>query len=155
MKEYQSLLQNLSQISKDQGQCLVTDQPDESGLASIMNGKFTNTSTINEIVNFLAFLFEKGYECSSVNYHRSVTSAHHAHVNNNSFGQHPRVCALMTSIFNTCLPKLRYTFVWDTEKVLKHLNDLHDDLDLSIKLYSYKLTMLLSNSIKEFWDISS
>lgn len=60
MKEYQSLLQNLSQISKDQGQCLVTDQPDKSGLASIMNGKFTNTSTINEIVNFLAFLFEKG-----------------------------------------------------------------------------------------------
>lgn len=150
MKEYHSLLENLSQISKDQGQCLVTNQPDESGLASIMSRKFTNTSTINEIANFFAFLFQKGYECSSLNYHRFVTSAHHAHVDNNSFGQHLRVCALMTSIFNTCLPKLRYTFVWNIEKVLKHINDLHDELNLSIKLYSYKLTMLLSNSVKEF-----
>ena len=62
MKEYQSLLQNLSQIPENQDQYLVTDQPDESGIASIMNGKFTNTSTINEIVSFLLFLYEKGHE---------------------------------------------------------------------------------------------
>ena len=37
------------------------------------------------------------------------------YMDNNPIGQHPRVCTLMTGIFNNGPPKPRYTFVWDIE----------------------------------------
>ena len=43
-------------------------------------------TSITEILNFLAFLYEKGYEYSSINYHRSVISAYHVHIDNNPIG---------------------------------------------------------------------
>ena len=73
------------------------------------------TSNIIEILNFLAFLYEKGYEYRSINSHRSAIKAYHVHIDNNPIKQHPRVCPLMTGIFNNCPPKPRYTFVWDIE----------------------------------------
>ena len=76
---------------------------------------------IIEILNFLAFLYEKGYEYSSINSHRSAISAYHVHIDNNPIGQHPKVCTLMTGIFNDRSPKPRYTFVWDIETVLNSL----------------------------------
>ena len=50
------------------------------------------TSDIIEILNFLAFLYEKGYEYSSVNSHRLAISAYHVDIDNNPIGKHPRVC---------------------------------------------------------------
>ena len=82
------------------------------------------TSNIIEILNFLAFLYEKGYEYSSINSHRSAISAYHVHIDNNPIGQHPRVCTLMTGIFNNRPPKPRYTSVWDIETVLNYLSKL-------------------------------
>ena len=79
------------------------------------------TSKIIEVLNFLAFLYEKGYEYSSINSHRSAISAYHVHIDNNPIGQHPKVCTLMTGIFNDRSPKPRYTFVWDIETVLNSL----------------------------------
>ena len=73
------------------------------------------TSNIIEILNFLAFLYEKGYEYRSINSHRSAIKAYHVHIDNNPIKQHPRVCPLMTGIFNNHPPKPRYTFVWDIE----------------------------------------
>ena len=72
-------------------------------------------SNVTDISNFLAFLYEKGYECSSINSHRSGISAYHVHIDNNPIGQHPRVSTLTSGVFNNCLPKPRYTFVWDIE----------------------------------------
>ena len=72
-------------------------------------------SNVIDILNFLAFLYEKGYEYSSINSHRSGISAYHVHIDNNPIGQHPKVCTSMTGIFNDRLPKPRYTFVWDIE----------------------------------------
>ena len=95
-------------------------------------------------VNFLAFLYEKGYEYGSINSHRSAISAYHVHIDNNPIGQHPRVCTLMTGIFNNRPPKPRYTFVWDIETVLNYLSELPDNLSLSIRVLSYKLSLLLS-----------
>ena len=95
-------------------------------------------------MNFLAFLYEKGYEYSSINSHRSAISAYHVHIDNNPIGQHPRVCTLMTGIFNNRPPKPRYTFVWDIETVLNYLSKLPDNLNLPIRVLSHKLALLLS-----------
>ena len=97
-------------------------------------------------MNFLAFLYEKGYEYSSINSHRSAISAYHVHIDNNPIGQHPRVYT-KTGIFNNCPPKPRYTFVWDIEKVLNYLSKLPDNLSLPIRVISHKLALLLSLTV--------
>ena len=97
VREYQNWLSHLSQIPKGQGQYLNTNQPGESGLAGEVQ---------IEILDFLAFLSEKGYEYSSINSHRSAICAYHVHIDNNPIGQHPRVCILMTGIFNNYPSKL-------------------------------------------------
>ena len=65
-------------------------------------------------------------------------------MDNNPIGQHPRVCTLMTGIFNNRPPKPRYTFVWDIETVLNYLSKLPDNLNLPIRVLSHKLALLLS-----------
>ena len=102
------------------------------------------TSNIIEILNFLAFLYEKGYEYSSINSHRSAISAYHVHMYNNPIGQHLRVCTLMTGIFNNHPLKPRYTLVWDIEKVLNYLSKLPYNLNLPIRVLSHRLVLLLS-----------
>ena len=91
MREYQNSLSHLSQIPKGQGQYLNTNHPGESGLSGVVQ---------IEILDFLAFL------SSSINSHRSAICAYHVHIDNNPIGQHPRVCTLMTGIFNNYPSKL-------------------------------------------------
>ena len=50
----------------------------------------------------------------------------------------------MTAVFNNRPPKPRYTFVWDIETVLNYLSELPDNLSLSIRVLSHKLSLLLS-----------
>ena len=88
--------------------------------------------------------YEKGYEYSSINSHRSVISVCHVHIDNNPIRQHLRVCTLMTGIFNNHPSKPRHTFVWDIETVLNYLSELPDNLSLSIRVLSHKLSLLLS-----------
>lgn len=61
-------------------------------------------SFVNEVLSFLAFVYEKGCEYTSINRHRSVIPAYHLHVNNNPNEQHPRVCVLITGTFNNSPP---------------------------------------------------
>ena len=68
-------------------------------------------------------------------------------MDNNLIGQHPRVCRLMTGIFNNRPPKPRYTFVWDIETVLNYLSKLPDNLNLPIRVLSHKLALLLSLTV--------
>ena len=39
--------------------------------------------------------------------------------------KHPRIWDIMTGIFNKTPPVLKYSFVWDVEKVLRTLGDLN------------------------------
>ena len=130
------------QIPEGQGQYLITNPPDESSWSCEWEVN-SFSSNIIEVLNFLAFLYEKRYEYSSINSHRSVISVCHVHIDNNPIGQHLRVCTLMTGIFNNHPSKPRYTFVWDIETVLNYLSELPDNLSLSIRVLSHKLSLLL------------
>ena len=100
-------------------------------------------SALSDVLNFLAELYKKKFEHSSINVHRSAILAYHTPVNGNPVGQHPRVCALMTGIFNNRPPKPRSCFVWDIETVLSYLDSLPDNKNLSVKVLTHKLALLL------------
>lgn len=99
---------------------------------------------LNFVLDFLAELYDLDYKYSSINCHRSAISAYHDPIENIPVGQHPRVSSLMTGIFNQRPPQPRYSFVWDVEQVFSYLNDLPDNDQLSDRLLTLKLTMLLA-----------
>lgn len=103
-------------------------------------------SDINYILDYLANLFEKGLEYNTINLHRSAISAYHEPILGISVGKHRKVCNLLTGVFNKRPPKPRYTFVWDVEIVLKYFLSLPDSENLSDKLLTFKITMLLALS---------
>ena len=120
----------------------------------LWTGGKTFTSNIIEILNFLAFLYGKEYEYSSISSHRSAISAYHVHIGHIAYhvhisyhvpiGQHPKVWTLMTGIFNNRRSRPRYTFVWDIETVLNYLSKLPDNLSLPIRVLPHKLALFLS-----------
>ena len=67
---------------------------------------------VMKILDYLAFLFEKGYEYRTIGCHRSAISAFH------DYHQHPEVCALVSRIFSNRPPQPRYMFVWSVESVI-------------------------------------
>lgn len=99
---------------------------------------------VNIIANYLAMLFHKGFEYSTINGHRSAISAYHNPINSVNVGEHPRICSLMTGVFNLRPTKPRFTFIWDVQVVIDHLNTLSNNEGLSIKILSHKLAMLLA-----------
>ena len=100
--------------------------------------------SINFVLDFLAELYDLDYKYSSINCHRSAISAYHDPIENVPVGQHPRVSSLMTGIFNQRPPQPRYSFVWDVEQVFSYLHYLPDNEQLSDRLLTLKLTMLLA-----------
>ena len=67
-------------------------------------------SALRDVLNVLAHLYENKYEYSSINGHRSATSAYRVPVNGNPSGQHLRACALTTRILNSRPSKPRFCF---------------------------------------------
>ena len=56
-------------------------------------------------------------------------------------GKHPRVCALLTGVFNQTPPQSHYTFAWDVKVYLKA--NMSDNSQLSDKDLTHKLTVLM------------
>ena len=60
-------------------------------------------------------------------------------------GKHPRICSLVSGVFNLRPPKPRYMFVWDVKQVLDFLKEKFGDNDqLSNKELTLKVTILLA-----------
>ena len=98
---------------------------------------------MNFALDFLAQLFEKKFEYSTINTYRSALSAYHDKVDNQPVGKHPKVCNLMTGVFNRNPPKPRYVFIWDIEQVLTFIRGMPNNTKLSDRNINLKLTILL------------
>ena len=96
------------------------------------------------ILNFLADSYKEGLAYNTINVYRSTISAYHDPIEGRPVGTHPNVCKLLAGVFNNRPPQPRYTFVWDVETVLVYLNSLGSNENLSLKILSYKLVMLLA-----------
>ena len=66
---------------------------------------------LNFVLDFLAQLFEKKFEYSTINTYRSTLSAYHDKVDDQTVGKHPKVCNLVTGVFSRNPPKPRYVFI--------------------------------------------
>ena len=93
---------------------------------------------------YLAELFEKGYQTSSLNSVRSAISSAHDHVDGVSIGKHPLICQVLKGAFNARPPLLRYTTTWDVQMVLQYLEGIGPSTSLSLKFLTFKLAMLLA-----------
>ena len=98
---------------------------------------------LSEILNHLSTLFEKGLQYQNINSHRYAISAYHNNVDGKPVGNHPRLCPLLTGVFNQRPPQSGYTIVWDVEVVLFYLKtNMSDNSQLPDKDLTHKLTVL-------------
>ena len=104
-REYQKGLLNLSQIPECKVLNQITNRSGKSGKADPISNK------LSFVLDFLADLFHAGLEYSTINTHRSSISAFHDLIERFTVGKHPKVCNLMTGVFNKRPPKPKYCFV--------------------------------------------
>ena len=95
-------------------------------------------------MDFLAEIFELGFEYSTINTHRSAISTSHDPVEGFSVEKHPKISNLMVGVYNKRPPRPRYCCVWDIETVPRYLRSLPRNKLLSTKNVTFKLTMLLA-----------
>ncbi|XP_046583872.1 uncharacterized protein LOC124291013 [Haliotis rubra] len=101
-------------------------------------------SPISAVIDYLTFLYDKGLKYPTINAHRSAISKNHAPLGAVQVDQLPVVCEHMRAIFNERIPSPRYTKTWDVEKVLGAIKGWGDNANLSDKLLTGKLAMLLA-----------
>ena len=107
-------------------------------------GRDPLTGPIEDVVNFLAYLFSEGYKYQSLNAYRSAISSTHDQVDGVSVGSHPMVTRLLQGVFNSRPPQPRYASFWDVGVVIQHIKDLGDNKDLSLKQLTMKTVMLMA-----------
>ena len=100
-------------------------------------GRNPISGPISDIANFLAELFQEGYQYRSLNAYRSSISTTHDMVDGYSVGQHPTISRLMKGAFNKRLPLLKYTFTWDVSKVTSYIINLGDNGTICLLNYSH------------------
>ena len=83
---------------------------------------------VSEVANFLAFLFQEGYQYNSVNAYRSAISSVHEKVDGLPIGQHPLVTRLIKGIFNVRPPIPHYSSTWDVQIILNYLESCGQSL---------------------------
>ena len=100
---------------------------------------------INQVVNYLSFLFDAGLEYRTIGCHRSATSAYHEYIDGKLFGQHPKVCALLKGVYNKRSPQPRYVFIWDVQIVINYIkSEWRYSEGPSDRLLTLKLVMLMA-----------
>ena len=70
---------------------------------------------IEDIVNFLAELHEKGFQYRYLNSYRSAISSVHKHLEGAPIGQHPLVSRVLKGTFNERPLQPKYTYFWDVD----------------------------------------
>lgn len=101
-------------------------------------------TSLNLILDFLTSLYESGVGYSALNTARSALSAVGIIIDGFSVGSHPIVIRYMKGVFNERPSLPRYSETWDVSLVLKYLQKLSPVKDLSLKLLTFKLAMLIS-----------
>ena len=102
------------------------------------------TGPIKDIINFLAELYQDGYQYRSLNSYRSAISAVHSKVDDHPVGQHPLVSRMLKGVFNERPPLSRYSTFWDVGAVLRYLKQLGSNDSLTLRLLTIKSVMLLA-----------
>ena len=113
-KEFQAMQPSLYPSDEDRDLLQVRNRPGISGLAGVLGKKLI------DFVNYFSTLFDEGLQYRTVQ-HRSAISAYHNFINGEPIGKHPKICALVTGVFNKRPLQPRYTFFWGVDIVLTYI----------------------------------
>jgi len=98
---------------------------------------------IQPFLDFLSDLFKEG-QYRIINSIRSAVSMTHNPIGSTPIGQHPLVSRLMKGIYNSRPPEPQYSTTWDVSSVLDWIKRLGNNKDLSLKVLSGKLALLMA-----------
>ena len=96
------------------------------------------------MANFLAQLFEEGYQYRSLNTYRSAIGSVHEKIDGVEVGKHPLIACILKGVFNKRPPRPKYNSVWDVNQVLAWLKSIGPSESLSLRDLTIKTTMLLA-----------
>ena len=138
---YQKQLPNLFQNVADPHLQKITNRPGKKWVGWC-TGKEIDPfrCDINSIINYLASLFQQGYEYGTICSHRSAISAYHDSVDGKPIGQNSQISHVLKGIFNNRPPKPRYPFIWDMQLVVDYIkqhwprNNTLSDKELTLKV---------------------
>ena len=107
-------------------------------------GRDPTVGPVKDVINFLAKLYEQGYQYRSLNSYRSAISSVHSEVDGFPVGQHPLVSRMLKGVFNNRPPLPRYSTFWDVGVVIRHLKQLGTNDSLSLRDLTIKSVTLLA-----------
>ena len=99
---------------------------------------------IADILNFLAELFEQGYEYRSLNFYRSAISSVHEKVDGVDVGKHPLMTQMLKGAFNQRPPRPKYGSIWNVDQVLSLFKNDGPSDSLSLQSLTIKTVMLMA-----------
>ena len=99
---------------------------------------------IADVLNFLAELFEQGYQYRSLNSYRSAISSVHEKVDGVEVGKHPLVARMLKGAFNKRPPRPKYESIWQVDLVLTMFKKDGPSSTLSLQDLTVKTAMLLA-----------
>lgn len=99
---------------------------------------------MNDVIEFLTDLYDKGHGYSSINVARSSLSSLGITLESHTAGSHPLVARFLKGVFNIRPPQSRYSSIWDVNAVLSYLRTLSPVRHLSLKDLTLKLVMLMA-----------
>ena len=100
--------------------------------------------TVNNVIEFLTELYNKGHGYSSLNVARSSLSSLGISLESHAAGSHPLVIRFLKGVFNIRPPQSRYKTIWDVNVVLTYLRALSPVRHLNLKDLTLKLVMLMA-----------
>ncbi len=100
--------------------------------------------SIDNILEFLSWLFNDGKSYSSINTARSALSIYKGKIDNCFIGSHPLVSCFMKGVGRLRPPSSKYNFIWDPSKVLSTISSWGKNETLSLNVLSKKLAALMA-----------
>ena len=100
--------------------------------------------SLNSILEFLTDCFEAGKAYRTINVYRSMFSSTIDPIDSFPVGQHPLVRKLLKGIYLSNPPRAKYASTWNVDDVLRHIDSLGSNSELSVALLSKKLVVLLA-----------
>ena len=98
---------------------------------------------LNQAIQFLVHLFDRGLSYSAINTARSALSMILHDFDGQPFGRHFAVCRILKGMYNRRPQRSRYASTWDVDIVLSFLRELSPLGKLSFKQLSMKLLLLM------------
>ena len=116
------------------------------------------TASLNQIADFLVYLFESGLQYRTISGYRSMLSAVLNPVGNHQVGQHPHICRLLKGVFHSRPPKTKLLPEWDLQLVLRSLESKSFEPlgEKPLKLVTLKTVFLIAiTTFRRCSDIQS